>query len=114
MHITVLLGFIVFRSSGHGASNTEAFRNPFGRVGAACGILFFSTVLVSLPWTRESPMTAEQELNDAGVGYLIVAVYLVAMSVYYVAVARAAQTITPAELSVWMDLYALRGELLTS
>ena len=110
----MLLGFIFFRSRGHGASDTETHRNPFGRPGAAFGILFFSAVLVSLPWTRESPMTARQELNDVGVAYAIVAIYLVAMSVYYVAVARAAQTITPAELSIWMDLYALRGELLTS
>ena len=106
----MLLAFIFFRSAGHGASDTEPHKNPLGRPGAAYGILFYSAVMCSLPWTRESPMTARQELNDVGAAYAIVASYLLAMTVYYIAVARAAQTITPAEISIWMDLYALRGE----
>ena len=107
MYISVLMAYCIHRAWGLLPEGGERDGSLFGRGYAVCGMMIFVIVLVAMPWIRYTSLSCHQEFYATVASYVCVIGYLAFMSVYYYAVAMKAQTITPAEMSAYVDIYSV-------
>jgi hypothetical protein len=108
----VLVAYCYFRVWGYGAC-AETYKSPAGVPGAVCGSVIFLGMLASLPFQKRGHVaewSENMELASCITGFACVAVYLVAMTVYYFVVAKKAQTMTRAEETTYLSVYAVRSK----
>jgi DMSO/TMAO reductase YedYZ heme-binding membrane subunit len=111
VYFSVVVAYVYFRTWGHGAP-AETYKSPLGRPGAVCAAVIFLFVLCAMPFRVSVSLSSQSLRSNARLNakaFAFVVLYLALMSVYYMCVARGAQTTTEAEAATYLSVYALKG-----